>query len=135
MLVRPGRATLGIRMNARNPLRTLVVLVVVLAVAATFGAVVANVTPPSHPVSVKPERPDVAAVRTALRARSHPARRPQSGEVDITAYVNLYAVAGVVTCFGLLAYWGWWQTHHRCPSCGSCPGWCRCGEATRPHGH
>jgi len=70
--------------------------------------------------------------RTPLIVR---ARHQKAGELDVTAYVNLYAIAGVLTRFGVVEYWGWWQTHHRCPSCGYCPAWCRCGERTHRHSH
>jgi hypothetical protein len=63
------------------------------------------------------------------------ARHQKAGELDVTAHVNLYAIAGVLTRFGVVEYWGWWQTHHRCPSCGYCPAWCRCGERTHRHSH
>ena len=124
-------------MNPRSPVKTFLVLIVLLSVAATLGALVASLAPTPSPGSVEPRSPahGLAAPRTAMRGRSHPARFPQDGEVDIAAYVNLYAIAGVLTCFGLLAWWGWWQTHHRCPSCGSCPAWCRCGEVSHRRTH
>jgi hypothetical protein len=43
-------------MNARSPVKTLLVLVVVLSVAATFGAVVANLAPTPQRGSVEPRR-------------------------------------------------------------------------------
>ncbi len=44
--------------------------------------------------------------------------------LDITA---LGAVGG---CILVLAFWGGWQTSHRCSSCGYCPVFCRCDEVT-----
>lgn len=125
----------GIRMNAGDSAKTLLVLVVVLSVAATLGAGVASVAPTPHRDVVNPRAAHVLTPppRTGLRGQSRPAHRPDDSGVDVTAYVNLYAVAGALTCVGLLAYWGWWQTRHRCPSCGACPAWCRCGEVTHHH--
>jgi hypothetical protein len=121
-------------MNARNPVKTILVLVVVLSVAASIGAVTAVLTAMPRPGTVTSSRAHLATPpRTGVRGSSRPARGPDGGDLDITAYVNLYAIGGVLACFGLIAYWGWWQTHHRCESCGSCPAWCRCREATRPH--
>jgi hypothetical protein len=113
-------------MNARSPVKTLLVLVVVLSVAATFGAVVANLAPTPQRGSVEPRR----GARPVP-----PGSGSQGGEVAIAAYVNLYAIAGVLTCLGVLACWGRWQTHHRCPSCGYCPAWCRCREVSHRHIH
>jgi hypothetical protein len=110
-------------MNARSPVKTLLVLVVVLSVAATLGAVVANLAPTPQRGSVEPRTAahGLTAPRAGARGPSRPARGSQGGEVAIAAYVNLYAIAGVLTCLGVLACWGRWQTHHRCPSCGYCP--------------
>jgi hypothetical protein len=124
-------------MNARNPVKTLFVLVVVLSAAATLGAVVANLAPPRGRASVE-ARPAVHGLtvpRTGVRGPSHSARQPPGSDVDIGAYINLYAIAGALTCFGVLACWGWWQRHNRCPSCGYCPAWCRCGEVSHRHSH
>jgi hypothetical protein len=124
-------------MNARSPAKTLLVLVVVLSVAATLAAVVANLAPTPQHGSVGPPvaAHRLTAPRTGVPGRSHPARQPQDGEVDIAAYVNLYAITGALTCLGVLACWGRWQTHHRCPSCGYCPAWCRCSEVRHRHTH
>ncbi len=124
-------------MNARSPVKTLLVLVVVLSVAATLGAVVANLAPTPHRGSVEPRTAahGLTAPRAGARGPSRPARGSQGDEVAIAAYVNLYAIAGVLTCLGVLACWGRWQTHHRCPSCGYCPAWCRCREVSHRHTH
>jgi hypothetical protein len=121
-------------MNARTPAKTLLALVVLLSVAATLGAVVAHVAPTHHRDPVKPRAAHVLTSPGAgFREPSRPASRPDARDIDITAHVNLYAVGGALACFALLAYWAWWQTHHRCPACGSCPAWCRCGEVTHRH--
>jgi hypothetical protein len=123
-------------MNAREAIKLLLLLVGILTAAASFGAVVANVAPAPERVSIKPrDAHPLTAPRTTVERGPHQARQPDSGEVDITRYVNLYAIGGVLACFGVLAHWGWWQTHRRCPSCGNCPAWCRCGEVTHRHGH
>lgn len=123
-------------MNARDPVKLLLVFVAVLAVVATLGAVVAEVAPGPGRRSVEPSGSHaLVAPRASGRSRPAPARRPDGDDLDIMSYVNLYAIAGAVTCLGVLACWGRWQTHHRCPGCGYCPAWCRCGEASQRHGH
>lgn len=122
-------------MTRRDPIKMLLALVALLAIAGTIGAVVADVSPSPQPSSVAPRTRHMAPPRTVVRNPRPSAQVSDDGEVDITAYVNLYAIAGVVTCFGLLASWGWWQTHHRCPVCGYCPAWCHCGQATHRRSH
>lgn len=123
-------ATVEAGMNARDPIRLLLVLLAIVAVEATLGAVVGNVAPAPDRAPVKPH-----AAHILRTVRPRPARQPGNDEMDITAYVNLYALAGVLVCFVGFAYWGRWQTHNRCPSCGYCPAWCRCGEVTHRHSH
>lgn len=124
------RATVEGGMNPRDPIKLLLVFIAILAVVATLGAVAGNVAPAPDRAPVKPH---AAHVGPTVRPRS--ARQPRNDEVEITSYLNLYALAGVLVCFVGLAYWGRWQTHNRCRSCGYCPAWCRCGEVTHRHSH
>lgn len=133
-------------MDTRDPIKALLVVAALAGAGAAVGATVAAVAPASRPAAVKAQaahpRP---AHHTDLPGRRQvspvdggqwrPAARAGDGEIDITAHVNPYAAGGVLVCFALVAYWGRWQTRHRCASCGQCPAWCRCGELTHRHSH
>ena len=61
----------------------------------------------------------------AARHHHHP---PPPHPLTLPFTVDPLAAAAALACGAALAAWCWWQTRHRCDSCGYCPIWCRCDE-------
>ena len=55
---------------------------------------------------------------------------PPKHRAPLPFSINASALGAVAVCIGVLAFWGNWQTRHRCASCGYCPMFCQCDEVT-----
>jgi hypothetical protein len=101
-----------------TPLDRITAVLCAIGVAVTGAALSLSSRMDQHPAS--------APVRHAAARHHHHLPPPHPLTLPFT--VDPLAAAAALTCGAALAAWCWWQTRHRCDSCGYCPIWCRCDE-------